>query len=243
MIKIKILSLIIGVLLLGALGALIFNVFVLPYLLTNPYFEKFQFVKDFKSGKIIVNPTEQVYIQENIALESAIEKVLKSIVAIQGTVPSQNSYLGSGLIVTSDGLIVTLANLATKSGSFNVFIDGEKVIFKIQKQDLKNNLTLIKVEKNNLSTVGFADFNKIKLGQRVFLTAASSTKTGVLMANEGIVRSFDENIIKTNITEKSVVSGSPLFNISGELLGLNYIDSDGRVLAISVNAIKSFLGL
>ncbi len=145
--------------------------------------------------------------------------------------------------MTSDGLIVTLANLATKSGSFNVFIDGEKVIFKIQKQDLKNNLTLIKVEKNNLSTVGFADFNKIKLGQRVFLTAASSTKTGVLMANEGIVRSFDENIIKTNITEKSVVSGSPLFNISGELLGLNYIDSDGRVLAISVNAIKSFLGL
>ncbi len=241
--KIKTISIIIGILLLGALGALFFNVFVLPYLLTNSYFERFQFVRDFKSGKIIINPKEQIYIQENIALESAIEKVTKSIVAIQVTTLTQNSYLGSGLITTSDGLVIILANLVPAGTKFNIFINGEKVDFKIQKADYKKGLVLIKVAQNNLPTVGFADFDKIKLGQRVFLTAVSSTKASDWLINEGIVRSFNTNTIKTNISEKSIVSGSPLFNISGELLGLNYIDQDGKISAIPVSVIKTFLGL
>ena len=127
--KLKIVLIIIGILFLGALGAMLFNVFTLPYLLTNPYFERFQFVKDFKSGKIIVNPKEQVYIQENIALESAVERVSKSVVAIQGITLAGNSYAGSGLITTSDGLIITLATFAPKGSKFDVFINGEKVNF------------------------------------------------------------------------------------------------------------------
>ncbi|MDO8741173.1 MAG: S1C family serine protease [Candidatus Woesearchaeota archaeon] len=243
MIKLKTILIVVGVLLLGALGALIFNMFVLPYLLTNTYFENFQFVKDFKSGKIIINSKEQIYIQENTALESAIERVLKSTVAIQVTTLAGSSYIGSGLITTSDGLIVISANLIPAGSKFNIFINGEKVDFKIQKSDYKKNLILVKIDKNNLPTVGFADFNKIKLGQRVFLTSVSSIKTDDWLANEGIIRSFNENAIKTNISEKSVVLGSPLFNISGELLGLNYIDQDGRVSAIPVSIIKTFLGL
>ena len=243
MTKRKIILIIAGIILLGALGALLFDVFVLPYLLTNSYFERFQFVKDFKSGKIIVNPKEQVYIQENMALENAIERVAKSVVAIQGTTLTGKNYLGSGLIATSDGSIISLASLIPKGSKFNIFINGEKQNFKVEKQDLKNNLILIKIEKNNLPTVSFADFNKIKLGQRVFLTAVASTKISDWLVNEGIIRSFDENTIETNISEKSIINGSPLFNISSELVGLNYIDSDAKVSAVPISVIKTFLGL
>jgi len=241
--KIEITLIIVGILLLGALGALLFNVFVMPYLLTDSYFERFQFVKDFKNGKIVINSKEQIYIQENVALENAIEKVSKSVVAIQVTTSTGNSYFGSGLIITSDGSIVTLASLTPKGSKFNIFINGEKTDFKIQKTDYKNNLTLIKIEQNNLPTVGFASFDKIKLGQRVFLTAFSSTKITDKLANEGIVKSFNEDIIKTNISEKSIITGSPLFNIYGELVGLNYIDSDNKVSAVPINTIKTFLEL
>jgi len=241
--KIKIIAIIIGILLLGVIGSLLFNMFILPYLLTNSYFDKFQFVKDFKTGKVIINPTEQVYIQENVALENAIERVVKSVVTIQGTTSAGKSYFGSGLIVTSDGLVVVLANLTPTASKFNVFINGQKQDFEVQKVDFKKNLTLIKVAQNNLPTLGFADFNKIKLGQRVFLTSTASTTANDWLVNEGIIRSFDENIIKTNISEKSVINGSPLFNISNELVGLNYLDSDGKVSAISVSVIKTFLGL
>lgn len=232
----------IGILSLGAFGALLFNVFVLPYLLTNPYFERFQFVKDFKSGKIIVNPKEEIRIQENVALEEAILRASRSIVAIQGTGSGGALYSGSGLIVTTDGLVLTLASLTPASSSFNVFLNGEKVNFKVQKKDSKNNLALIKIEKSNLPTVGFSDFNKIKLGQRVFFTGALTTKSGSFLANEGIIRNFDQNIIETNISEKSVVNGSSLFNIAGELVGLSYLESDGTVSAVPVNKIKEFLG-
>lgn len=241
--KTKTISIIVAILLLGALGALFFDVLVLPYLLTNSYFERFQFVKDFKSGKIIVNPKEQVYIQENTALENAVERVVKSVVAIEGTTLAGKSYLGSGLIATSDGLIISLASLTPTGSKFSIFINGQKQDFKVQKVDLKNNLSLIKVEKNNLPTVGFADFDKIKLGQRVFLTAVASIKTSDWLVNEGIIRNFNENIIKTNISEKSIINGSPLFNISGELVGLNYIDSDAKISAVPISIIKTFLGL
>ena len=159
------------------------------------------------------------------------------------TTLAKNSYSGSGLIATSDGLIVVLANLIPTGSKFDIFINGEKADYEIQKSDYKKNLVLIKVDKNNLPTVGFADFDKIKLGQRVFLTAVSSIKTDDWLVNEGIVRNFNANTIKTNISEKSIVAGSPLFNISGELLGLNYIDQDNKISAVPVSVIKVFLGL
>src|SRR3990167_7853138 len=188
----------VGILILGALSALVFEFFVFPYMLADSYFENFQFVKNFKEGKIIVNKTEQVYIQENSALEESIKNAQKSIVAIQ----KNGVIAGSGLIATSDGSIITLSSLvptgltAQAGSKINIFLDGESLNYKIIKRDAKNNLALIKV---------------------------------------------DDNIIKTNISEKSIASGTPLFNVSGELLGINFIDQDGKVSTVSINTIKSFL--
>lgn len=229
----------VGILILGALSALVFEFFVFPYMLADSYFENFQFVKNFKEGKIIVNKTEQVYIQENSALEESIKNAQKSIVAIQ----KNGVIAGSGLIATSDGSIITLSSLVPAGSKINIFLDGESLNYKIIKRDAKNNLALIKVDKNNLATVGFVDFNKVALGQRVFLAGFGASKGDSWFANEGVIRSFDDNIIKTNISEKSIASGTPLFNISGELLGINFIDQDGKVSTVSINTIKSFLGI
>ncbi len=206
------------ILILGAIGAFAFEFFVFPYMISD--------------RNVVVNQTQQVYIQENTALENAVKNAQKSIVAIQ----KNGVITGSGLIATSDGSIITLNSLAPASGKINIFYNGEALTYQIIKRDAKNNLALLKVDKNNLPTVAFADFDKLLLGQRVFLAGAG-------FANEGIIRSFDSNIIKTNISEKSIALGSPLFNISGELAGLNYIDPDGKISAISINTIKSFLGL
>ena len=64
----------------------------------------------------------------------------------------------------------------------------------------------------------------------------------VKMINQGIVKLFTKDYIRTNILEKTVLKGSPLFNISGELLGLNTIDSEGKVTAISITEIRDFIG-
>ena len=223
----------------GALGALLFNVLVMPYLLTDPYFENVKFIKDFKNGKITVNPVQQIYVQENNAMQDAIQKVERSIVAIQST----KLGIKSGLILTSDGLVVTLANAVSLDGDFKVFLAGQSVDFKVVKTDSKNNLVLIKLPKNNLPTVGFADQDKIKLGQSVFLVAPTLQGQDNWLANVGIIREIDQDSVKTNISESQAAAGSPLFNSAGELIGLNFIDSEGKISAVSINKIQNLLGL
>jgi len=152
---------------------------------------------------------------------------------------------GSGLIVSSDGLIVTLADLVPLGSDITFFWEGKSPSFQILKRDLKENLALIKIEETNLPTTGFADLERIKLGERVFLVGVIFEKGKVpkKAVNEGIVKTFDGNSIETNIFEKSTFSGSPLFNIEGNALGLNIIDKEGKVSAIPISKIKSFIGL
>jgi len=114
----------------------------------------------------------------------------------------------------------------------------------------ENNLALLKLSKNNLQTVGFVDSNKVKLGQRVFVIGqiAATENTGETnqnnwFTNEGIITEITNGIIKTNIVERPVVAGGPLFNSAGELVGLNVVDKNGKVSAISVDKIQALLGL
>ena len=224
-------------LILKIIGVVIFTVVLLPYMLTNAYFENYQFVKDFKQGKIVVNQTEKIYIQENNALQDAIERVKNSIVVIQN--PASGTM--SGLVATADGNIITLASAIGVNGK--VFLQGIQVDYKVVKTDKKNNLALLKIDKNNLQTVSFADIDRIKLGQRVFLAAATSPAMDNWLADEGIVTQIDEDSIKTNIIGKQMAVGGPLLGVAGELMGLNFIDSDGRISAIPISKIKEFLGL
>jgi len=235
---VKAIAKIVGIFILGAVGALAFEFLILPYLLADPSFANFQFVKNFKEGKIIVNQTQQVYVQENAALQESIKKAENSIVAIQ----KNGVVVGAGLIATSDGSVITLASMIPAGSKISVFLNGESLNYQIVKRDAKSNLALLEVDKNNLPTVGFADFEKMMVGQRVFLSGPNAV-SGSWFANEGIVRTFDNNTLKTNISEKPIASGTPLFNIYGELVGLNYIDQEGKISAISVNTIKPFLGL
>lgn len=228
---------IVGMLILGALGALVFNVSVLPYMLASTYFENFQFIKDFKESKIVVNKTDQVYIQENKSIEDAILKIKNSIVTVQGKTVS------SGLITASDGSIVTLASTVGASSNVKIFLSGMPIDAKVVKTDFKNNIALLKIDKNNLQTIGFSDINKIKLGQKVFLAAPTTIKQDNWFANEGIIREINTSSIKTNITESPVANGGPLFNSAGELIGLNFINQEGGISAIPVNKIQELLGL
>ncbi|MBI2038569.1 MAG: serine protease [Candidatus Nealsonbacteria bacterium] len=185
---------------------------------------------------VYVTERREIVIQENTALENAVEKTEKAVIGIRTKLESGEFLEGSGLAVTSDGLIVTLANLVPQGAIFSFYINGSSTSYQILRRDLKENLALIKLGRTDLHTLSFADLDKIKLGERVFLVG-----TGAV--NEGIIRSFDENLITTNIFEESSLAGSPLFNIKGEALGINIINSEGKVMTIPISKIKEFIGM
>lgn len=222
---------------------MIFQAFILPYLATKPYFQKFQFIKILTEREVNVYPTETVVVLENIALQKTIERIDKTVIGIQTRTKAGKILEGSGLILTSDGLVVTTADTVPYGSDFKFFWEKEQLLFQVLKRDLKNNLALIKVEKVNFPTTGFAGLEGIRLGQRVFLLGIIfEDENFTKVVNTGIIKAFDKNAIRTNIFEKSILKGSPLFDIEGNVLGLNTIDFEGKVIAIPINKIQEFAG-
>ena len=231
---------IIAVFILGVAGGIFADQILWPYFIERPLFYQYR----LEQSPVYVTERKEVTIQENVALRNAIERVEKVVIGVRTETPKGKILEGSGSIVTSDGLIVTLAELVPQGSTSSFFVDNEKVHFQILKRDLKENLALVKIEKTNLPTLGFADLEKIKLGERVFLVGVIFDKSGLSkIVNEGIVKSFSQDFIKTNIFENYLLAGSPLFNIEGQVLGLNIIDLEGKVIAIPISKIKSFIGL
>ncbi|MBU3934594.1 serine protease, partial [Patescibacteria group bacterium] len=216
-------------------------VLIFPYFLTHPYFSQFQFIKNFKDGKVIINTREEVIVAEETALEKAINKVGKSVVGIE-TIKNEETIVGSGLILTSDGLIITLFELAPTGSVSSVIIDGEKIEAQVIKRDLEKDLALLKVERTNLKTCGFSDPKQIQAGKRLFLLGVIPTSF-LQTVNEGIVKRLNENIVRTNIIESASAKGSPLFDIEGNFIGLSLVDYLGQVSTIPIQKIKEFAGL
>jgi len=232
------------ILLLAILGAMIWQTLVFPYLAQNPKFERFFLAKLLNQQQVNVFPKEEIVIEENKDLIEKISKAEKVVLGVQIDSVSGKSFQGSGLALTSDGLIVTLAELVPQSSVFSVFINQKKVAFEIVKKDLKQNLALIRIDKKDLATTGFADFNKVKNGQRVFLVGTAFFEgEPKKISNEGIIRYFEKDFISTNIFEKPNLAGSILFDTDGNVLGINTIESDGRVFAIPVSKIQEFAEL
>ena len=230
---------IIAVFILGVAGGIFADQILWPYFIERPLFYQYR----LEQSPVYVTERKEVTIQENVALRNAIERVEKVVIGVRTETPKGKILEGSGSIVTSDGLIVTLAELVPQGSTFSFFVDNEKVHFQILKRDLKENLALVKIEKTNLPTLGFADLEKIKLGERVFLVGVVFDKAGLSkIVNEGIVKSFGQDFIKTNIFENYLLAGSSLFNIEGQVLGLNTIDREGKVIVIPISKIKTFAG-
>jgi len=231
---------IITIFIIGMVGGIFADQIFWPYFVERPLFYQYR----LEQAPIYVTERKEITIEENVALRNAIEKVEKAVVGVKTKTKAGKILEGSGLIVSSDGLIVTLADLVPSGSEVTFFWEGKSPSFQILKRDLKENLALIKIEETNLPTTGFADLERIKLGERVFLVAIIFEKGRIpkKAANEGIVKTFDENSVQTNIFEKNTLSGSPLFNIEGNALGLNIIDKEGKVTAIPISKIRQFAG-
>ena len=228
---------IIAIFIISIVGGIFADQILCPYFIERPLFYKYR----LEQAPTYINETKEITIQENTALQDAIGGVKNKVVGIRSKTKAGKTIEGSGLIVTNDGLVLTLESLSPQGATeITIFLDGKKLTPKVLQR--KNGLVLLKVDENNLSPAAFADFEKIKLGERVFLLGIILNKDQAgNIANEGIIRTFDEKNIQTNISEKSI-EGSPLFDIQGQLIGLNTLDKDGKVVAISIKIIREFLG-
>jgi len=222
---------------LGIFGGIFGSQILWPYFIERPLFLEYR----LEQRPIYLTEKREIKIQENVALQETIEKVKSSVLGIQTKTKKGKILEGSGLILTTDGLILTLADLVPDGSTTTIFLENEVLPVQVLKKDTKQNLALLKIEKEKLSTVSFGDFEKMKLGQRVFLIGVVFSKNSPKkIVNEGILSYFDQNLIETNIFEKENLIGSSLFDIEGNFLGLNFLNQEGKISSIPIPQIKSF---
>lgn len=229
------------VLLAGGLGGILAEMFILPYLIILPLFSRMDFLRQFRNGSVVINKTEKIYITENQAAEETIDAISSRLVAIQPFRGGQALGEGSGFILTSDGWIITAGDLAPlNADKILVFRNSDSFEVKDIRRDSKNNLALLKMEQSNLPVVSLAELTDVRLGEEVILIGGQKTKTGFYkFVNLGSVRGINQNIIEVNLREESpLANGSLLFNIKGEVVGLNSIDKKGLKKIVSVSKIK-----
>lgn len=223
----------------GIAGGVFADQILWPYFIERPLFYKSR----LEQPPVYITEKNEIVVQENTALKDAIEKSEKYLISIKTAIKSGKFMISSGVIVSSDGLVVALSETIPQGGAFSLYINNDEVEGQVLKRDAKGNLSLIKIKGENLTPAGFADFSSLRLGERVFLLGNLLEKDVFSKtASEGMVKSFNQEYIKTNISEDKNLTGSPLFNIKGELLGLNIVDSSGNVSAVPISKIKSFLG-
>ena len=161
-------SIIIG----GISGWLIMR-FVMPELNTVGILRRYNL--NPVSAPLVINTREEIRVNEGSDSVAAIKNVKPWMVSIlAGSDLNNVRVLGSGLVLTSDGLIATTKGALGQSPVYYVsFTDGRVMAASEQAADPSSDLVLIKVEANNLATAVLGIPKDLQLGQRIIVLSSS----------------------------------------------------------------------
>lgn len=140
----------------------------------------------------------------------------------------QAQSLGSGFIIEGDGYIITNAHVIAQADTIKVkFADKKELKAKVIGSDARTDVALLKVEATGLPTVDLGDASKLKVGEWVVAIGSpfgfESTVTAGIVSAKGRALP-DENYVPFIQTDAAVNpgnSGGPLFNMSGQVVGVN----------------------
>ncbi len=176
---------------------------------------------------------------EEILIQNSIDKISPSVVAIVGNYHSDASASyqekydegiahGTGVIISSDGQILTNAHVVADLSSIIVVLsDGTGYEGRLMYIDEALDLAVVKIEKTDLPTATFADETSLRSGSKVIaigtpvsLGLRNSVSLGII---SGINRSVagDYALIQTDAAINPGNSGGPLVNLNGEVVGIN----------------------
>lgn len=146
----------------------------------------------------------------------------------QGPRPESRS-LGSGFIISGDGYILTNAHVVDGADEITVkFTDKREYKAKVIGADRRTDVALIKIEPGGaLPTVKFGDPSRLKVGEWVLAIGSpfgfENTVTAGIVSAKG--RSLPQEnfvpFIQTDVAINPGNSGGPLFNMRGEVVGIN----------------------
>src|SRR4051794_23686261 len=143
--------------------------------------------------------------------------------------PRRVNSLGSGFIIDASGLVVTNNHVISEADEVNVvFNDGSKIKAEIVGRDQRTDLALLRVKPEKpLKAVKFGSSDRLRLGEWVVAIGNPFSLGGTVTAGIVSARNRDinsgpyDNYIQTDAAINRGNSGGPLFNLDGEVIGVN----------------------
>jgi serine protease Do len=143
--------------------------------------------------------------------------------------PRKTNSLGSGFIIDTAGIVVTNNHVIADADEINVIMnDGTKIKADIIGVDKKTDLAVLKFKPpRQLTAVKFGDSDKLRLGEWVVaignpFSLGGTVTAGIVSAkNRDISSGPYDSYIQTDAAINRGNSGGPLFNLDGEVIGVN----------------------
>ena len=160
---------------------------------------------------------------------SPLEDLFRDLYPDGGEGPRRVQSLGSGFVISPDGLVVTNNHVIEDADEVTVnFPDGLSLTAEVVGTDAQTDLALLKVEHDApLPFVIFGDSDAARVGDWVLAIGnpfgfAGSVSAGIISArNRDIQAGRYDDFIQTDAAINRGNSGGPLFNMAGEVIGVN----------------------
>lgn len=224
----------------------------------------------------------QKFVNEESVVINAAENVSPSVVTVSIQTPRRRVLqlspfggfssrleggnpqdIGTGFIVSDDGLIVTNKHVVSENNATYKVITNDNKEYQVKEisRDPNNDLAVIKIDASGLKPVELGDSSNLKVGQFVIAIGTAlgefrhTVTTGVISGLgrgitagsilEGFVEQLD-NVIQTDAAINPGNSGGPLLNSSGQVIGINVAIAQGAQnvgFAIPIKVVKDSLDL
>ena len=167
--------------------------------------------------------------------------------------PERTEALGSGYIISADGYIVTNNHVIEGADDIQIEMFGaERKVFtaKLVGTDLKTDVALLKIESPDpLPFVSFGDSDKMRVGDWVIamgnpLGQGFSVSAGIVSARGRELSGTYDDFLQTDAAINKGNSGGPLFNMDGEVIGMNtaILSPSGGSIGIGFSMASNVVG-
>ncbi len=195
---------------------------------------------------------------ERSAQEKSVQEIyarmIDSVVCIEA-VGAYTTVSASGIIMSSNGYIITNEHVIGSAQSINVTLQSGQVFTGMPVgSDTATDLAVLKIDKTDCTYAEFGDSEAIRVGDKVL---AIGNPLGAKLAGtltDGIISALNRNVevngytltlIQTNAALNDGSSGGPLINMYGQVIGINTLKStdfdsavEGIGFAIPIGAVK-----
>ncbi len=251
----------------------IFFLIILCIILSYILYEKTQISQNNNENNITVERTNLKIddVQEkDKTITEMITEVSECVVGISKVKNTGDSIfsdenitslgLGTGLIVTENGYILTNAHVSGEKYSkcYVTLEDGKTFEGNVVWSNTDIDMSLVKINQKNLKKAIIGDSNNVKVGETVYAIGnpigfefQRTVTAGIISATNRTIKfeedgtdTYMEDLIQTDATINPGNSGGPLVNNLGEVIGINGVkitSAEGISFAIPINSVKSVI--